>query len=211
MQEDPTLFIRTSFRVLARNFYKLLGISILVATLGYGIAKQFPATYEVNFSYMVSMEQRDESSNFRYDGYYALSATDLFSATLAGVIVSPETIVAAYGGANIPLPTEDTIDLVKSIRSEKVAPQLVRVRVRNASRERAEDISSGLMDAVEGSVDQYNQKGNTAIVFRAIATTPWTSTQRPDPLPIAISLFMLVWVGGNFLILLKEAIDRGPS
>ncbi len=116
MQEDPTLFIRASFRVLARNFYKLLGISILVAILGYGIAKQFPATYEVNFSYMVSMEQRDESSNFRYDGYYALSATDLFSATLAGVIVSPETIVAAYGGANIPLPTEDTIDLVKSIR-----------------------------------------------------------------------------------------------
>jgi hypothetical protein len=62
------------------------------------------------------------------------------------------------------------------------------------------------MDAVEGSVDQYNQKGNTAIVFRAIATTPWTSTSGPTS-PIAISLFMLVWVGGNFLILLKEAID----
>lgn len=163
------------------------------------------------FSYMISMDQKDVTPGFRYDGYYALSAADLFSTTLASIASSPETIVAAYQKANMKLPTEDGIRLVRIVRAEKAAPQLVRIIVRDASKQNAEQLTLALREVISAAIDEYNAKGLSSIVFHGVPTEPWTSRNLVDPLPVAASFFMLIFLGGNMIVLFQEAIRRGES
>ncbi len=189
----------------------LLVVSLVVAVLGYGIAVRLPVSYDVHFSYVVSIEQREVAPIFRYDGYYALSATDLFAGTLASWIVTPETVVAAYHEAGITLPTEDAIDLTKNILAEKAASQLVKITVKNPSKQKAESLAKGVMGIVPKLIEQYNKNGTPAVTFSAVASIPWTGVSRIAPLPIAIVLFVFVFFAGIFLTLFMSALARGSS
>lgn len=211
MQNDPQDSIFASLAALRKSFFLLLGASVLVAILAYGVTKNIPGTYEVYFSYMISMDQKDAASGFRYDGYYALSAADLFSTTLARIIDSPETIVAAYKEANVPLPAQDAIRLVRAIRSEKVAPQLVRVVVKDASLEQAEQLASGIVSVTNAAINDYNAKGLSSIAFQGVPTPSWTSLNTPAPFPVALSFFMVMFFGSNLIVLFREAFKRGAS
>lgn len=211
MQKDPQDSIHDSLSALRRTFFYVLGVSVAIAVLVYGGISRIPGTYEVHFSYMVSMDQREVVPGFKYDGFYGLSAIDLFSTTLARVADSPETVVAAYKNANIKLPTQDAITLVRTIDSEKVAPQLVRFTVRNASKKHAEKLAAGLIVALDSSIDEYNIAGRSSTTLHAVTTPPWTSQNVINPIPVSASFFMLVFVSGNIFVVFREAIKKGSA
>jgi len=196
---------------LRRNFFLILGVSIVISILAYGIAKKVPGVYEVHFSYMVSMELQDTPSAFRYDGFYALSAADLFSATLASIAISPETIVAMFHRAGISLPTQDATDLGRIVRSKKEASQFVHLTVRDSSKNNAEKLTTALISVMNERIEEYSKKGLSSISFQVIPTQSWTSYSAIKPLPVASSLFMLVFVGGQIVVLFREAIRRGAT
>lgn len=209
MQEDPKDAILSSLRALSHSFFPILGISMVIAFVSYGVAKKIPGTYEVHFSYMVSMEQQAVPSGFQYDGFYALSSIDLFSATLASVASSPEIVFAAYREARLNLPTQDAIRLTRAITSEKAAPQLVRITVTDASKKNAEQLTQGLMTVLQKTIREYNAKSGSSLDFQGVSTEPWTSYSVALPLPIGTSLFMLAFLGGNMFVLVREALRRG--
>jgi capsular polysaccharide biosynthesis protein len=211
MQKDPHDTIQGSLNALWQSFFFILGASIIIGILAYGITKNIPGAYEVHFSYMVSLDQKDTTPGFRYDGFYAISAVDLFSSTLASIADSPETVVAAYKKANMALPTQDAIRLVRTVRSEKSAPQLVRITVKDASKKNAEQLASALMFVVNSAIDEYNTKGLSSITFHGVSTEPWTSMNEVAPLPVAATFFMVMFLGGNMLVLFREALRRGAS
>lgn len=209
MHTDPTDALRDSLSALRHNFFLVLGISVVVSILVYGIVNRIPGAYEVHVSSIISMEGNEVTPGFRYDGYYELSAIDLFSTTLARIADSPETIVAAYTRANIELPTQDAFQLVRTIVSEKAAPQLVRFTIRNASKDHAEQLSAALMLVLDDVIDEYNRAGRSSVVFHTVSTQPFTSYSVVDSIPVAASFFMLVFLGGNMYVLFREALRRG--
>lgn len=203
--------IASSIEALRRNFFLVLGISIIVFIFSYGVAKKIPGTYSTHFSYMVSMDQKDVTPAFRYDGYYAVSAVALFSETLAGLTTSPEIIVAMFEEADVSIPTLNVLDLGRIILSKKAAPQLVQFSVQDASRVTSEKLATGLKKVIRKKIDEYNTQGISAVSFQATATDSWTSYNTVKPLPIASSLFMLVFIGGNMVVLFRDAMQRGVS
>ncbi|MDA1169206.1 MAG: hypothetical protein O3A36_02630 [bacterium] len=206
MHKDPKNDVASSIDALRHNFFLILGISIIVFVFSFGISKKIPGTYESHFSYMISLEQKDATTAFRYDGFYGLSAADLFSATIASIATSPETIVAMFTDADIALPTQDAIDLGRLVTSNKEAPQLVRLSVRSASKSKVEKLTNSLISVMNKSIDEYNTKGLSSVAFRAVPTQVWVSYNAIKPLPVASSLFMLVFVGGNIAVLFRESL-----
>ncbi len=181
-----------SLESLANTTPRILIASFMIAFVAYGIAAKIPVSYDVHLSYVVSQEGGQATPGFRYDGYYALSATDLFAATLASWIAQPQTIALAYKTSDIPLPTNDAIDLGKRIRSEKTAPGLVNITVRDHSRETAEQIVRGVTKIIPAFIAQQNTTGTPAVTFRGIASDSWTGMSRIAPLPIALVVFVFV-------------------
>lgn len=211
MEQDYLLDARKSWEAFVRRIPTLLAVSFIVAIVGYGVAVRLPVSYDVHGSYVVSQEEREVSSGFRYDGYYALSATDLFTATLAAWITSPETVVRAYEEAGVPLPTEDAIDLVKNIRAEKAAPQLVTITVRDSSKADAEKLAGGVAKVIPTFVEQYNTTGTPAATFSVVASQRWTGVSRIAPFPVALVLFIFVFLVGMVWTMFLDALRRGSS
>lgn len=171
---------------------RTLLIGFLAAVLGYTIAARLPVSYDVHFSYAISRGEGPPSKEFQYDGYYALSAIDLFTTTLAAWIASPEIIASGYASSDVPLPTRDAVDLVKHVRTEKAAPGLVRVTVQDVSQKTAEAVAKGITEIVPSFIQKQNEHISPAITFRAAVSQPWTSMNRVAPLPITLVIFIFV-------------------
>lgn len=182
-----------------------LFISLFFALIAYGISNNIKPSYEVHYSYLTSLSNRDTTSDFRFDGYYALQATDLFTATFAGWVATPEVVVAAYKEGEIELPSQNPYELSKTIHAEKTAPQLVQITVKNESKNTAEKLARGLQAVMQRNVDDYQAKDTTAIHFNVTTTPSWTGLVSVSSLLITVATFVFVLFFAINAVLLYES------
>lgn len=188
-----------------RQLPKVLLLSVVAALVAWGIAARIRPTHEVHFSYLVSLSQRDIVNEYRFDGFYALQATDLFAATLAKWAATPEVVVAAYQEAGLELPSEDPRSLARAVRAEKSAPQLVTVTVRDQSREVAEALAAGLQEIIEENVATYHAQGVPAVQFRVVGTQPWTGvTKISVPIVVVATFIAALLLAVNAVLLIAN-------
>lgn len=208
MHNDPRQQVEQSIMALWRALPLLCVVGVVVFSVAYiGVIKN-PPSYEVHFSYVIAQQQRDASGGFRYDGYYSISGTELFSATLASLIMSPEQIVNAYALARIPLSTQDPISLTKHVKAEKAASQLVQVTVTDASKSNAEALARAVDDVTQQAMQEYNQKNKDTAQFSLTQTHSWTGTVRVAAIPVALVTAVLVVMGVVLVVLFQEALKR---
>lgn len=180
----------------------ILLFSLAVATVAYSLTSRSGVTYQVHFSYIVSLTERESSTNYRFDGFYALQATDLFTTTLANWLTTPETIVMTYQTAGLALPTNNARQLSRLVQAEKAAPQLIRVVVAAPQRDQAQKIAASLQEVMKQQIDHYQDQGIPALRFQALATQPWISQQTVALFPIVVGSFVLALVlSSNFVVL----------
>lgn len=191
-QQIPLAYYWTAVK---RRWLLIVIVALLAGLIGYGIASRSQPRFEVHFSYIVSLAEREQAPEYRFDGYYALQATDLFTTTLAGWIVAPEVGVAAYQEAGILVPA-DPRTLSRVISAEKAAPQLVRVTVRGDSEQEATSLAAGLRDVMAANVEKYHDQGTPELAFSAVSTDPWTGIVKPIEMLVAAATAVFVLVAG---------------
>lgn len=178
------------------------------AVLAYAITLTIPTTYESHFSYVVSLSQREESQEFRFDGFYALQATDLFATTLAQWIQTPEVIVAAHKQAEIELVNTNPREITKIIRAQKTAPQLVEVTVRGDTAEDVAALVEGVKAVMDTRVDEYHDQGIPAVSFRIVAGDAWLGKTEVAHSVIVIATFIFILFAGVNVVLLAETFRQ---
>ncbi len=201
MEYSPTIAYYLS------RFRQYLGLILVVSILGgllaYAIASRTGRQYQVHFSYVVSLREREDSNEFRFDGFYALQATDLFSQTVAEWISTPEIVVAAYKEAGLPLPGTDPHAVSRIIEAKKTAPQLVEITVKEKTADRAHKLTEGLKVVMNKNIEMYDTQGIPALQFRIVPTEPWTgSSELSAPLIGSATFLFLLFVGINLVLLL---------
>ena len=174
---------------LASKLPLLLLASFLLAAIAFGIAGRLGPLPQVHFSYLVSLSEREVTPDFEFDGYYALQATDLFAATLAEWLTTPEVVVAAYREAGLEPDTDDPRALTRLVEARKTAPQLVEVTVKGSSQAEAEALTAGLLVAMERNVALYHDEGIPAVEFGVVATEPFSGQRTINARLIAVATF----------------------
>lgn len=190
-------------KVIKKRLGLILLISVVAGVVALVVAKQAEPQHQVHFSYIVSLASRDPGAVYRFDGFYALQATDLFTATLASWASTPETLVAAYREAGVELPSDDPRTLTRAVRAEKAAPQLVAVTVRDTEASEAQRLAQGLQRVMERNVARYNTEGVPDVTFQVVTTDPWSGVVRLSVPMIVAATFLF-----TFLIVLNGVILR---
>ncbi len=196
------------WRVVQQKMPTVLVISFVLAIAAWLVVRGVGASYEVHFSYLVSLSQREEVSDYSFDGYYALQATDLFTATLAQWIKTPEVIVEAYKESEIKLGDVDPRALGRKIKSVKTAPQLIEVTVNGKNREETKRLAEGVRAVMKKNVERYHDKGIPALRFRVVETEPWIGQQKLSKAPIVVATFIFVFFMGINVVILVESVKR---
>jgi len=164
--------------------------------------------YRAHFSYVVALQEREVADNFRFDGYYALQATDLFATTLAEWAMTPEVIAQAYQLAGLPLPGSDARSLVRSVSARKTAPQLIVVEVHGDSASDSAALARGLQAAVAAEVTAYHNAGVPAARFTAVPGAVWVGATLPATGVAAAAVFLLILFVGVNGVLLATLLPR---
>lgn len=197
MNERIILYINA----LRRSYPLIIVAAVVLGCSAYLVARSFGTTYEAHYSYVVSLSARDNSPDFRFDGYYALQATDVFAATLAGWAQTPEVIVAAVEQAGLLAIPQDARTLQRLVQAEKTAPQLVQVTVRGNSAANAERLTNALQTVMQKNIDGYYQQGIPAVQFRVVLSRVWLGQSQLQAGVIAISIFIItLFLGMNGII-----------
>ncbi len=196
---------------LRRAGWGLVLISAAAAVLAFVWAERIEPDYQVHFSYLVSLSEREAGGDFRYDGYYALSATDLFTATLAAWAKTPEVIAAAYERSNLAVPSLVPRAMLRSVEANKTGPQLVQIVVRHSEREAAQSLAEGLQEVMKENIARYQTDGIPALKFEVVPTEPWTGVNSVAAVTIAVGTFVVVLFGGLNLVLLKASLIEGAT
>lgn len=196
------------WRILRQTLPKVVLLSAALAVLVYVISIRTGPSYQVHYSYIVSLSVREEASDFRYDGYYALSATDLFAATLTAWTKTPETLVRAYEISGVKRQNDDPQELVKLVNAEKTGPQIIEVTVRHKKKETAQKLAAGLQAAMLENIGKYHDEGIPAVRFKVITTKSWTGEKSVATGVVSMGTFVFTFLLGINAVLLVESFKR---
>lgn len=196
------------FAAVQRSWMLVALFSVATAALAFAITSAIKPEYESHFSYVVSLSQRDEPGEYRFDGYYALQATDLFSATLARWVATPEVIVAAHKAAGLELATSDPRAISRIVRAEKTAPQLVEITVRNKDADKASALVQGLQAVMDKNIDTYHDEGIPAVEFRVVTTPVWQGKIATQKTAVTAAVFVFTIFFGINVVLLVEVFRQ---
>lgn len=200
------------FGKLLRTLPVLLLVSFVLAISTYVYVTTRPIVYEIRFSYLIALTERDTPSEYRFDGFYALQATDLFGATLAKLIQSPEIVSASFIEAGIEDVPEDPRELARIVSAEKTAPQLVQVAIRYKNREQARRLTEELQAVVDREVDAYHDQAIPAVQFSVSTTDIWEGeTVLAAPLISSIVFLAALFLGVNGILFLQTISRSGTS
>lgn len=183
----------------------LLALSVLLALLAAGTVSRFGDSWTVHFSYVVSLKEREATAAYRFDGYYALQAIELFTKTLAEWVVAPEMVAQAHRAAGLPEPT----GVLKVIEAEAAAPQLVRVTVRAPERAQAEQLAVGVQTAMAAALQRNGPAGVPEVPFNVVATEPWARASGFNKKIVSLATGVLVFFVGLNLVVLRESLRYG--
>lgn len=187
---------------------RILLVSFIAAILAYFIARSITPVYQAHFSFLVSLSEREDVAEYSFDGYYALQATDLFTATVAQWIKAPEVIVEAHDYAGMPRGIEDPRILGRAVGAIKTAPQLIEVTVKKGTSKEAMDLAQALQVVMQRNVERYHSQGAMALNFKVVSTEPWLGKRELAVPIIVLATFVFVFVVGINVVLLVESMKR---
>lgn len=193
---------------LRRRLPVLILISLAMAVCAYAVVNRQGITHEVHFSYLVSLQERSPSSQYQFDGYYALQAIELFTETLSKWVITPEVLVEAYQRAQVPLPGLSQRQLQAGVSAEQAAPQLVHVVIRNQNVEYAKKVAAALDTTIQEKVTLYQEQGTPAVQFKIVATKPWAGKSSLNNVLILVATALGTFFIGLNLVLLWEGLKR---
>ena len=198
-------------QAVVRQFPVLLIISFMAAIVAATAAQALAPAPEVHFSYLVSLRQREEATEYRFDGYYALQATDLFATTLASWVHTPEIIAAAYQQAGLVLTDRDPRSVRAAITATKSSPQLVEITVRQPREADAQKLAAGLQAVMNEQVAAYHAQGIPALTFGVVVTTPWVGQGAVATRVITAAAFIFTFIAALNVVLFQVSLRLPPD
>jgi len=149
----------------------ILLFAVLVA-LAAGIFAWFTAqSYSASLALTITRQGTQASSDYKYDDYYALKASDEFGTTVVGWFKTPE-IASAVGRQAGLVVSGSLSSLSRKFQAQKLSPNLVEVRYGASSASEAQKIAQAIGRVIADKINLINKSSDQGIAFLAIAGEP---------------------------------------
>ncbi|TSC53488.1 MAG: Uncharacterized protein LiPW39_240 [Parcubacteria group bacterium LiPW_39] len=154
------------------KFKFILIFAVLVAlAAGFG-SWQLGEKYSVSVSLTINRYGVQQSSDYRYDNYYALKATDEFGGTVVGWFKTPEMTQAIFKKAGLSSWPQNLNTLSRRFKAAKISPNLVEVRFGAKSEIEAKSLAQAVGQIVSERTNLISASSWQNISFLSMAGEP---------------------------------------
>lgn len=191
--------LRDSLAVFVRR--KVLGMAIIAVVVGGSYLWSYtrPTHYTTSMSFAINRVNKEQTTQYQYDGYYALQAADLFSQTVVSWLDTPSVLEGIYARAGATMPR--TLGGLSSVfKTKKYSAQNIVVTFNTPTREEAERLSIAASDEIASRTSSVNRNADDKAIFEVITSKPVTELARPNPLLIGIMSFVVAITLAMFFV-----------
>lgn len=200
------------YLTIIRNYkYTLLGIGVATAIATFIFTAKQPSYYNSSLSLLVSSSQIQETQDYRFDGYYTIQATDLFSNNIEAWLKSPEVVSGIFNASKINVGVSNIKELAKIFKAEKLAPHYVEVRYKTSSEQDAGRIASAITEALSEKTKSLGETSKNQTAFSVSGGKPVTVLAKPPVLVNTAVAFATGLFAGFLLVIIKEYWPSGKT
>lgn len=151
--------------------------------------------YENDILLLISRSGTQETSDYKYDGYYAVQASDIFADNVSQWLTSASVANEIYIRAKAENELRSLRDFSKVFKADKLSSQYVRVRYQTRDVETAKNLARAMTDVLQEKADLLSVSSIKQIGFKIIYSDPLSVENKADFLLNGI----LAIIGGLFL------------
>lgn len=168
-------------------------LSVLVLTLIFsGLRGVY---FDNDMLLLISRSGTQNTPDYKYDGYYAVQASDIFADNVSQWLASASIASEIYLKAKAESEMRSLKDFSKAFKADKLSSQYVRVRFQSKDRDTAKKISYAMIDVLQKKADLLSESSVEQISFKVIYSDPLSVENKSDLLSNGI----LAVIGGLFL------------
>ncbi len=166
-----------TFHLAWRMRWVVLATVLIPAVAAFAFSSTRPDSYATSIAFTVNRINKQTTTEYQFDGYYALQASDLFSDTVLSWFLTPSVIVQIYERANVDPKVEDLTKLTARFSIKKYSSQNLVLRFSTPTSEEAEALSQSIIGTVEERSAELNQTADRKALFEVIGEKPVTAKQ----------------------------------
>ena len=202
--------LKTLLNQLTQNLKYILLFTLLGAVLGLGLVLFIPNTYTATIIVYVHKEVEDsEPDVYSYDGYYAQQASEAYTDTVASVFESGDIMSVALSEQNIP--SSKFKSFQRSLKVQKVAPQLIEVKLTREDQVEARDVLQAISLKVKDKIYELNNVQVNQYLIDQVNQDPLL-TFNQIPWLVTVLVGLLLGFGGSvFVIVVGVYVNNNES
>jgi len=131
-----------------------------------------PVSFSSDLALLISRKGTQATDNYKYDGYYAVQASDIFSDNISQWLASASVASEIYSRANMKADFTDFKQFSKIFKATKLSSQYVDVRYSAKDEQSAKVIARAIVDVLQEKTDSLSKSSNEEISFNIIYNDP---------------------------------------
>jgi len=195
--------LRDYLKIIKKHYLLILLVTILAGASSFVFTLASPVIYDTSLSLFITPSASQDTQDYKYDGYYAIKASELFSDTVKQWLESPEVVVEIYKKAEIDLELTSLRKLRKIFSAYKMSPQYVEVRFKAKNKEEAQKVTNTIPLVLQGKTHELTGAAKD-VSFNIRGANPVIVENIPKPLLNSLIGLISGFVLGVFIVFFKE-------
>lgn len=147
-------------------------IALLVLTTAFSLAK--PASYDSDLILLIGRNGTQDTANYKYDGYYAVQASDIFADNVSQWLGSASLVREIYSRSGVRSDSGTLNSFAKLLSAKKLSSQYVEVRYATADSQSAVKLAHAITDVLGERAEALRAASGEEISFKIIYNDPLT-------------------------------------
>jgi len=199
--------LKEYFRLIRKNYKLIITVCIItgISTFLFSILR--PVKYDVSQSLFISKSDSQETSDFKFDGYYALEAADTLSDSIGEWLKSPEVVNDIYAKSGIDPSFKNIKSYSKKFQAKKLSAEFVEVKFESGNVNEANKIAGAIVEVVNSKTRSLKDASNGEVSFSVSGNTPVIVENKLDALLNFVIGIISGLVLGIFIALSREYLS----
>lgn len=189
--------------ILNKGKFIIIILTVLITLASFLFAYFKPVSYVSSISFSVNRINKQETSDYQFDGYYAIQASDLFSQTVISWFLTPSVLLEIYDQAGVDPKIKSLDKFASRFKTKKYSAQNIVVTFREPSQEGAQKLSQTIIEVIEEKAVKLNQTADNKALFEIMGSKPVIVASKPNTLLVTLIGFisgLIISIIGVYLI-----------
>jgi len=183
---------KTSKNWLIRYRWVVISLTVIATIASFAFAYLKPVEYDTSISFQINRINRQLTSEYQYDGYYAIQASDLFSQTVMSWFKTPSVLLEIYNEAGVDPQIKTMEEFTSRLKTKQYSPQNIVVRFKEREKATAEKLSQAIVTIIQERSAKLYQGEDENSLFEVIGAKPVVV----DKTPVLWLVTLIGFIGG---------------